>query len=50
MVQWQIERILKAKKISKLVLATSLDSLDDPLANCANKWVLLAIAEAWKTS
>lgn len=31
MIYWQIQRILKSKKVGKLVVATSLDSTDDPL-------------------
>lgn len=33
MIYWQVKRILNAKKIDKLVIATSSDSTDDRLAN-----------------
>lgn len=33
MIFWQIKRILNAKKIDKLIIATSVDSTDDTLAN-----------------
>ena len=33
MIYWQIQRILKAKKVDSLVVVTSTDSTDDPLAN-----------------
>jgi spore coat polysaccharide biosynthesis protein SpsF len=33
MIYWQIQRILKSKKVGKLVVATSLDSTDDPLVS-----------------
>ena len=33
MIYWQIQRILKSLLVSQLVVATSVDSADDPLAN-----------------
>jgi len=37
MIYWQVQRILKAKKVNSLVVATSTDSTDDPLANFLEK-------------
>lgn len=33
MIYWQIKRILNAKRVSSLIVATSLDSTDDPLCD-----------------